>query len=74
MLTLSNGFFIPAIYLAIKRELYTEGLIYFSTMLSSTLYHACDQRTTSYCITKFEVSLFLSVYYYLLKQRDKGVN
>ncbi|XP_047355138.1 post-GPI attachment to proteins factor 6-like isoform X6 [Vespa velutina] len=55
MLTLSNGFFIPAIYLAIKRELYTEGLIYLSTMLSSTLYHACDQRTTNYCITKFEV-------------------
>ncbi|KAK2589019.1 hypothetical protein KPH14_001862 [Odynerus spinipes] len=55
MLTLSNGFFIPAIYLAIKRELYTEGLIYLSTMLSSALYHACDQRVTNYCITKFEV-------------------
>ncbi|XP_015182403.1 PREDICTED: transmembrane protein 8A-like isoform X1 [Polistes dominula] len=55
MLTLSNGFFIPAIYLAVKREFYTEGLIYLSTMLSSALYHACDQLTTNYCITKFEV-------------------
>lgn len=55
MLTLSNGFFIPAIYLAIKRKFFTEGLIYLSTMLSSALYHACDQRVINYCITKFEV-------------------
>lgn len=74
MLTLSNGFFIPAIYLAIKRELYTEGLIYLSTMLSSAFYHACDQHTTNYCITKFEVSLFLAMYYYLLKQRGMEIN
>ncbi|XP_015428982.1 PREDICTED: transmembrane protein 8A-like [Dufourea novaeangliae] len=55
MLTLSNGFFIPAIYLAVKRELYTEGLVYMATMLFSSLYHACDQHVMTYCVAKYEV-------------------
>lgn len=55
MLTLSNGFFIPAIYLAIKRGLYTEGLVYLATMLFSSLYHACDQHIMTYCVAKYEV-------------------
>lgn len=55
MLTLSNGFFIPAIYLAVKRGLYTEGLVYLATMLFSSMYHACDQYVMTYCIAKYEV-------------------
>ncbi|KAG7206139.1 hypothetical protein KM043_003531 [Ampulex compressa] len=55
LLTLSNGFFVPAIYLAIKRKLYSEGLVYFATMMFSSLYHACDQHITRYCIAKYEV-------------------
>jgi hypothetical protein len=54
-LTLSNFFFIPAIYLAFKRKLYTEGLIYFCVMIFSIIYHVCDQQVTV-CIAKFEVS------------------
>ncbi|XP_032665040.1 post-GPI attachment to proteins factor 6-like isoform X2 [Odontomachus brunneus] len=53
MLILSNAFFIPAIYLAVKRELYAEGLVYFATMLCSSFYHACDQND-AFCITKYE--------------------
>lgn len=55
MLILSNGFFLPAIYLAINRKLYTESLVYFSTMLFSSLYHACDQKFMTYCIANYEV-------------------
>lgn len=44
LLILSNAFFIPAIYIAIKRKLYAEGLVYLATMLFSSLYHACDQN------------------------------
>ncbi|XP_046426903.1 post-GPI attachment to proteins factor 6-like isoform X1 [Neodiprion fabricii] len=55
LLTLSNGFFIPAIYLAIKRGLYTEALVYLATMIFSSLYHACDQQFMTYCAVKYEV-------------------
>lgn len=55
ILTLSNGFFIPAIYLAVKRGLYTEGLVYLATMLFSSLYHVCDQHVITYCVAKYEV-------------------
>lgn len=48
-------FFIPAIYLAVKRGLYTEGLVYLATMLFSSMYHACDQHIMTYCIAKYEV-------------------
>ncbi|XP_066591112.1 post-GPI attachment to proteins factor 6-like isoform X2 [Prorops nasuta] len=32
-----------------------KGLVYTSTMLSSSFYHACDQRALNYCIVKYEV-------------------
>ncbi|KAK0072692.1 hypothetical protein PV325_010945, partial [Microctonus aethiopoides] len=62
MLIISNIFFLPAIYLATKRKLYAEALVYFATMLFSSFYHACDQNSVNYCIAKYEVlqySLFL---------------
>ncbi|XP_043279412.1 transmembrane protein 8B-like isoform X2 [Venturia canescens] len=55
LLTFSNGFFLPAIYIAAKRRLFTEGLVYSATMLFSSLYHACDQQFMTYCIAKYEV-------------------
>ncbi|XP_014213234.1 post-GPI attachment to proteins factor 6-like [Copidosoma floridanum] len=54
-LTLSNLFFIPAIYLAIKRKLFTEALVFTSIMFFSSFYHACDQPSIGYCVAKFEV-------------------
>ncbi|XP_015126938.1 post-GPI attachment to proteins factor 6 [Diachasma alloeum] len=58
MLILSNLCFIPAIYLAVKRRLYTEALVYLATMLFSSLYHACDQKFMTYCIAKYQVLQF----------------
>ena len=59
ILTISNVFFLPAVYVAVKRCYYAEGLIYFSTMLFSTLYHACDQEIMTYCIAKYEVRFLI---------------
>ncbi|CAG0890026.1 unnamed protein product [Darwinula stevensoni] len=57
-LTLSNLAFIPAIGIALRYRLFPEALVYFSTMLFSAFYHACDQEVYGYCITKFEVLQF----------------
>ncbi|KAL0107615.1 hypothetical protein PUN28_014724 [Cardiocondyla obscurior] len=54
-LVISNIFFVPAIYIAVKRKLYAEGLVYLVTMLFSSFYHACDQSGGQFCITKYEV-------------------
>ena len=43
LLTLSNLSFLPAILLSLWFHLYTESLLYFSTMFFSTFYHTCDQ-------------------------------
>lgn len=58
MLVLSNLCFIPAIYLAARRRLYTESLVYLATMLFSSLYHACDQKYMTYCIANYQVLQF----------------
>ncbi|XP_025987542.1 post-GPI attachment to proteins factor 6 isoform X2 [Solenopsis invicta] len=55
LLVISNIFFIPAIYIAVKRRLYAEGLVYLVTMLFSSLYHACDQSEGQFCVAKYEV-------------------
>ncbi|XP_014238011.1 post-GPI attachment to proteins factor 6-like [Trichogramma pretiosum] len=55
LLTLSNLFFIPAVYIALRRKFYAEGFVYICTMLFSAFYHACDQNFYSYCIAKYEV-------------------
>ncbi|XP_077255398.1 post-GPI attachment to proteins factor 6 isoform X3 [Temnothorax americanus] len=55
LLVMSNIFFVPAIYIAVKRKLYAEGLVYLITMLFSSLYHACDQSDGQFCITTYEI-------------------
>lgn len=55
LLIMSNVFFVPAVYIAVKRKLYAEGLVYLLTMLFSSLYHACDQSDGQFCITKYEI-------------------
>ncbi|XP_011646834.1 post-GPI attachment to proteins factor 6-like [Pogonomyrmex barbatus] len=55
LLVISNAFFMPAIYIAMKRKLYVEGFVYLVTMLFSSFYHACDQDGARFCITKYEV-------------------
>ncbi|XP_066997236.1 post-GPI attachment to proteins factor 6 isoform X2 [Anabrus simplex] len=58
LLTLSNVFFLPAVLLALRRNLLTEALVYMATMVFSTFYHACDQDFYAYCVTKYEVLQF----------------
>lgn len=74
MLISSNAFFIPAIYLAAKRELYAEALVYLATMLFSSFYHACDQNYKRLCIIKYEVrnlfDLFMFVGTYFKMSRE----
>ena len=56
LLTLSNLFFLPAIFIALYRRFWRETVIYTIAMILSSIYHACDQRHTQkyYCITDYD--------------------
>ncbi|XP_042898930.1 transmembrane protein 8B [Parasteatoda tepidariorum] len=62
LLTLSNMLFIPAVILSIYRKYYTEAFIYFATMISSAVYHACDSEVYSYCLIRITVLQFCDFY------------
>ncbi|OTF79737.1 hypothetical protein BLA29_000729 [Euroglyphus maynei] len=63
MLTISNAAFIPAIVLAACRRYFTESTIYFITMVSSALYHACDSDfSQSYCVFSVGLLQFADFY------------
>ncbi|RWS06447.1 Transmembrane protein 8A-like protein [Dinothrombium tinctorium] len=67
LLTLSNILFIPSVILASCRRHFTEALVYFTTMLSSALYHACDsQSTIAFCVLKLNILQFGDFYSALL--------
>ena len=68
MLTLSNLSFLGSIYVALKREYYTEAIVYTAVMLFSTLYHACEagEDLHNYCVTKLSVLQFCDFFNALL--------
>lgn len=56
LLTLSNLFFLPAIFIALYRRFWHETIIYTIAMAASTIYHACDQSNTQkyYCLAEYD--------------------
>ena len=56
LLTLSNLFFLPAIFIALYRRFWQETVIYIIAMSVSSIYHACDQGHTQkyYCIADYD--------------------
>uniref|UniRef100_A0A0C9QQ78 Tmem8a_0 protein n=1 Tax=Fopius arisanus TaxID=64838 RepID=A0A0C9QQ78_9HYME len=68
MLTLSNLGFIASVYIAFKREYYTEAVVYGAVMFFSTFYHACEagEDVIGICITKLSVLQFCDFYNALL--------
>ncbi|XP_023298904.2 uncharacterized protein LOC111681379 isoform X1 [Lucilia cuprina] len=68
LLTLSNLLFFPSIYIAGRRQFYTEAVIYFFAMFFSIFYHACDsgEDEYSFCLVKIGVLQFCDFYCGLL--------
>ncbi|XP_063987375.1 transmembrane protein 8B [Diachasmimorpha longicaudata] len=68
MLTLSNLAFIASVYIAFKREYYTEAIVYGAVMFFSTFYHACEsgEDVMGVCITKLSILQFCDFYNALL--------
>ncbi|XP_014598648.1 PREDICTED: transmembrane protein 8B-like [Polistes canadensis] len=68
MLTISNLGFIGSIYLAIRREYFTEAIVYTAVMFFSTFYHACEagENVYSICIMRLSVLQFCDFFNALL--------
>ncbi|KAG8187007.1 hypothetical protein JTE90_005776 [Oedothorax gibbosus] len=58
VLLLSNIFFIPAIVLSAYRNYFSESWVYFATMITSVLFHACDAEVFSHCVLRKDVLQF----------------
>ena len=60
LLTMSNLFFLPAIFIGFYRRYWQETTVYIVAMATSTLYHACDQFGTQkyYCIAPYDTLQF----------------
>ncbi|RWS24633.1 Transmembrane protein 8A-like protein [Leptotrombidium deliense] len=67
LLTISNLMFIPSVILASYKRHFTEALVYFTTMVSSALYHACDSESAhSFCLLRMNILQFGDFYTALL--------
>lgn len=67
-LTLSNLAFIGSIYVAVRREYFTEAVAYTAVMFFSTFYHACEAGEDVYgvCIMRLSVLQFCDFFNALL--------
>ncbi|XP_039314287.1 post-GPI attachment to proteins factor 6 isoform X2 [Solenopsis invicta] len=67
-LTFSNFAFLGSIYVAIRREYFTEAVAYVAVMFFSTFYHACEagEEIYSVCIMRLSVLQFCDFFNALL--------
>ncbi|KAL0110073.1 hypothetical protein PUN28_013603 [Cardiocondyla obscurior] len=67
-LTFSNFAFLGSIYVAIRREYFTEAVAYVAVMFFSTFYHACEagEEVYSVCIMRLSVLQFCDFFNALL--------
>ncbi|XP_011341819.1 post-GPI attachment to proteins factor 6 isoform X2 [Ooceraea biroi] len=67
-LTLSNLAFIGSVYVAVRREYFTEAVAYTAVMFFSTFYHACEAGEDVYgvCIMRLSVLQFCDFFNALL--------
>lgn len=67
-LTFSNFAFLGSIYVAIRREYFTEAVAYVAVMFFSTFYHACEagEEIYSMCIMRLSVLQFCDFFNALL--------
>ena len=63
-LTLSNIAFVPCIVFVLIHKYYTEAFLYAMLTISSTFYHACDQRSkVKFCILPYETLQYVDFFY-----------
>ncbi|KAG5324721.1 TMM8A factor, partial [Acromyrmex heyeri] len=67
-LTFSNFAFLGSIYVAVKREYFTEAVAYVAVMFFSTFYHACEagEEVYSVCVMRLSVLQFCDFFNALL--------
>ncbi|XP_033323821.1 post-GPI attachment to proteins factor 6 [Megalopta genalis] len=68
LLTCSNLAFIASVYVAVRREYFTEAIVYAAVMFFSTFYHACEagEDVYSVCIMRLGVLQFCDFFNALL--------
>ncbi|XP_043255537.1 post-GPI attachment to proteins factor 6 isoform X2 [Colletes gigas] len=68
LLTFSNLAFVGSIYVAVRREYFTEAIVYAAVMFFSTFYHACEagEDVYSVCIMRLSVLQFCDFFNALL--------
>jgi len=62
LVTLTSLATLPVVVLALFRGHYAESFVYFSHLVSSCLYHACDQDIYSVCVLHLSVLQFCDIF------------
>ncbi|XP_051160937.1 transmembrane protein 8B [Leptopilina boulardi] len=67
-LTLSNLAFLGSIYIAIRRQYYTEAIVYSGVLIFSSFYHACEagENLYTFCLMRLSVLQFCDFFNALL--------